>query len=152
MNDPTNNKPTPEKAIGAFNSEMNCAQSVFSAYADFLKIDTEQALSVSCGFGAGMGRLQGTCGAVTGACMVLSLVSAAKFKDNADRKEHAKTMIQEFHQRFIAKHKTTDCRALLNCDLNTDEGQQFMTLNNLSETVCEVCIADAVQIINGIVD
>jgi C_GCAxxG_C_C family probable redox protein len=55
-----------DKAIGLFKSGLNCAQSVLTAYAEELDFDKNLALSISCGFGGGMGRLQETCGAVTG--------------------------------------------------------------------------------------
>jgi len=50
-------KQVEEKAIGSFKSGLNCAQAVVSAYADELNFDNNLALSVSCGFGGGMGRL-----------------------------------------------------------------------------------------------
>lgn len=59
-------KPMTVKAIESFRSGLNCAQAVVTAYADELNFDNNLALSVSCGFGGGMGRLQETCGAVTG--------------------------------------------------------------------------------------
>ncbi|MCL2797413.1 MAG: C-GCAxxG-C-C family protein, partial [Firmicutes bacterium] len=55
------------KAVELFNSGCNCAQAVFSVYCDELEIDKETALKIAHGFGAGMGRLQEVCGAVTGA-------------------------------------------------------------------------------------
>lgn len=67
-----------EKAIAYFNSGLNCAQSVFTAYAEEFNIDPELAISISCGFGGGMGRLQETCGAVTGAFMVLGMHNCQK--------------------------------------------------------------------------
>lgn len=62
-----------EKAIVSFKAGLNCAQAVLTAYADDLSFDNNLALSVSCGFGGGMGRLQQTCGAVTGSFMVLGI-------------------------------------------------------------------------------
>ena len=64
---------TKDKAIQSFQSGMNCAQAVVTAYADRLKFDPDLAAGLSCGFGGGMGRLQQTCGALTGAFMVLGI-------------------------------------------------------------------------------
>ena len=127
---------------------FNCSQSVLSSYSDSMDFDKELALGVSCGFGAGMGRLQQTCGAVTGAYMVLGIYCSKKFKDNGDRKAQSYLMIQAFNKRFLEKHKTTDCGSLLNCDLKTEQGQHYFRDNYLMENVCKVCIRDAIQIIN----
>lgn len=137
-----------EKAINLFIAGFNCSQSVLSAYSDNLNLDNKIALSVACGFGAGMGRLQETCGAVTGAYMVFGVYCSNKFKDNGERKEKSYSMIQDFNRRFIEKHKTTDCRLLLNCDLRTEEGQKQFQNDNLLEKVCALCIKDSIQLIN----
>ncbi len=106
------------------------------------------ALDVSCGFGAGMGCLQGACGAVTGAYMVLGIYCSKKFKDNGARKAQSYLMVQAFNKRFIEKHRTTDCSGLLNCDLKAEQGQQFFQDNHLMKNVCKVCISDAIELIN----
>ena len=136
-----------EKAITLFNSGLNCSQSVLSAFSDNLNLDNKIALSVACGFGAGMGRLQGTCGAVTGAYMVFGLYCSQKNVDNNEKKESTYLMIQNFHDSFVAKHKTTECRLLLNCDLRTEEGQKQLHIDNLLETICENCIKDSIALI-----
>ncbi len=137
-----------EKALSLMDSAFNCSQSVLSSYSDILGFDNDLALSISCGFGAGMGRLQGTCGAVTGSYMVLSIFCSRKYKDNGDRKANSYLMIQEFNRKFIEKHKTTDCRLLLNCDLKTEMGQEYFHDNNLMDNVCKNCIKDSIHLIN----
>ena len=60
-----------ERAVSKFVAGYNCAQSVFYAFSDDLKIDQDTGLKIACGFGAGMGRQGEVCGAVTGGIMVL---------------------------------------------------------------------------------
>jgi C_GCAxxG_C_C family probable redox protein len=136
-----------EQAIHSFSADLNCAQSVMTAYAEELKIDPEMALSVSCGFGGGMGRLQETCGAVTGAFMVLGINNCKRYKDNKDNKEKTYEMIQEFSDKFKSLHGTMNCRSLLNCDLRTEEGQRYLKEHKLHETICEKCVSDSIKII-----
>jgi C_GCAxxG_C_C family probable redox protein len=136
-----------EIAIRSFNADLNCAQSVMTAYMEEFNIDTEIALSVSCGFGGGMGRLQETCGAVTGAFMVLGIHNCKRYTDNKDRKENTYAMIQDFSDKFKSLHGTMNCRMLLNCDLRTEEGQRYVQDNKLHETVCEKCVSDSIRII-----
>jgi C_GCAxxG_C_C family probable redox protein len=140
-----------EKAIRTFRSGLNCAQAVITAYSEEMKFDNNLALSVSCGFGGGMGRLQETCGAVTGSFMVLGIFNCKKLTDNKDRKEATYSMIQKFSQEFKLINGTTDCFELLKCDLKTEEGNRFAKENNLFGTVCEKCISDSVRTINKLI-
>ena len=133
-------------AINKFNSGFNCAQSVLGIFANDLGIDDNTAMSITSGFGAGMGRLQKTCGAVTGAFMVLSYFSSQKNNENSDAKEEAIIKIREFNARFLQKNNTTDCQTLLNCDLNSKQGQEEYQIKNLRESVCEKCIRDSILI------
>ena len=141
-----------EKAINSFKSGLNCSQAVLSAYSDKLNFDNNLALSVACGFGGGMGRLQLTCGAVTGSFMVLGVYNCNKFADNNERKEKTYSMVQKFSEKFKKINGTTDCISLLNCDLKTEEGHRYAKDNNLFETVCEKCISDSISIINELIE
>jgi len=140
-----------EKAIRTFRSGLNCAQAVITAYSEEMKFDNNLALNVSVGFGGGMGRLQKTCGAVTGSFMVLGIHNCKKLSDNKDRKETTYSMIQKFSQEFKLINGTTDCLELLKCDLKTEEGNLFAKENNLFGTVCEKCISDSVRTINKLI-
>lgn len=141
-----------EKAKESFRSGLNCAQSVLIAYTEEFKIDTKTALSLSCGFGGGMGRLQGTCGAVTGSFMVLGLYNCKKYPDNRERKEGSYAMIQRFDGKFKSIYGTTDCKTLINCDLRTEEGRKYVADNNLHEKICEKCIEDSISIIEELIE
>ena len=90
----------PEKAVIAFKSGHNCAESVVSVYTGELKFDRDLSLQISSGFGAGMGRLQETCGAVTGAFMVIGLYNSNKYKNDAKGKEASIKMIQYFSKKL----------------------------------------------------
>jgi len=141
-------KQNEEKAIQSFQSGLNCAQSVVSAYSESLDFDFNQAISLSTGFGGGMGRLQETCGAVTGAFMILGLYNSRKFKDNKERKEKTYAMVQDLSKQFKNIHGTTDCRTLLGCDLRTEEGMIYHIETNQSKNICEKCIANVVGILD----
>lgn len=139
-----------DKAVANFRSGLNCAQAVISAYTDEMKIDEGLALSFSCAFGGGMGRLQETCGVVTGSYMVIGVYNCRKYTENGDRKENSYSMVQEFSRQFKEKNGSTDCKDLLGHDLKTEEGKKYIRDHNLHEQVCEVCIADAINILGRI--
>ena len=53
--------------------EMNGCQAVVRAFADTIPLDETTLMSLSAGFGAGMGTMEGTCGALVGAIIVAGL-------------------------------------------------------------------------------
>ena len=53
------------EAVDCFNNGFNCSQAILSTYCEQFGLDKITALKLSCGLGAGMGRLGETCGAVT---------------------------------------------------------------------------------------
>jgi C_GCAxxG_C_C family probable redox protein len=55
------------KAESLFREKTNCTQAVLLSFAAENGLDESIALKIASGFGAGMARLQETCGAVTGA-------------------------------------------------------------------------------------
>lgn len=129
-------------ALERFNNGLNCSQSVFSVFAEENGISLETAKKVACGLGAGMGRLQNTCGAVTGAYMALGL-----YHD----KEIAYPKVQEFSKLFSEVHSHTLCSSLLDCDLNTEEGHDYFQKNNLREEVCNRCVVTAVELVENLI-
>ncbi len=139
-----------DKAINLFKSGYNCAQSVVAAYKEDLGFDENQALSISVGFGGGMGRLQEKCGAVTGAFMVIGLYTSQKYKDNISRKNHSYALIQEFDSRFKSIYHTTRCDELLKCDLRSEEGHVYAVENQLFEKICQKCITDGIVILDDL--
>jgi C_GCAxxG_C_C family probable redox protein len=140
-----------EKTIESFRGGLNCAQTVVSSYADELKFDKEMAVSISCGFGGGMGRLQGTCGAVTGSYMVLGMYNCKKHADNKERKAATYEMVQRFNEKFLEANGSTDCISLLNCEIKSDEGQLKAKESGLFVTVCEKCIIDSIAIVDNLI-
>lgn len=140
-----------EQAIASFRAGLNCAQAVYAVFANKLGYDREMALSASVGFGGGMGRLQETCGVVTGAFMVIGTYNSQLHPDNLTRKEKSYEMIQEFNARFIEKHQSDQCRDLIQCDLKTAEGRAVAKANRLHETICEDCMITSIRILNDLI-
>ena len=69
------------------NGTHNCAQAVICTYADLVGIDEETGRNLGNAFGSGMGNMEGTCGALVGAGVVLGLAKK-------DRVEARKAMRQ----------------------------------------------------------
>jgi C_GCAxxG_C_C family probable redox protein len=127
---------------------MNCSQSVLTAYCEELGLDTRLARKIALGFGGGMGHTGKTCGAVTGAFMVIGLKQADLNPENAQQiKEKAYEMVKEFSRRFTEIHGSTACNELLGYDLGTAEGLAAAREKNLFATLCPKFVHDAVEIL-----
>lgn len=141
-----------QTAAQYFDSGFNCAQSVLSAFAEDLDLERELAQRITSGFGSGMGRLQQTCGAVTGAFIVMGMYCTREGACCNDE-DQLYSLMQKFNEKFKQiNHGTTQCRELLNCDLNTDEGQNYFHENDIGEKVCQVCIKSSVKIIRDLLE
>ena len=53
----------------------NCAQAVALAFADLLPLDEQTLMKLAAGYGAGMGCMEATCGALVGAVMAEGLLT-----------------------------------------------------------------------------
>jgi len=139
-----------EQAKELFLSGYNCAQSVVLSFADDLKFSKELVQKMAAGFGGGMGKQQETCGAVTGAIMVLGLMKGETVNNNDELKSEAYSAVKELSRQFIAEYKTTNCRDLIGCDLNTPEGAAKFKEDQIMETTCAGCVKKAVEIVESI--
>lgn len=100
-------------ARALFVSGCNCAQSVVGAFCDVTGLPLNTALCLASSFGAGMGRMRLTCGAVTGMFMVAGLLYGVD--DQASRQERAEhyQRIRTLAEKFTAIHNTITCSELL---------------------------------------
>ena len=102
-----------QKARELFCSGYNCAQAVFTAFADVTGMDEKEALRLSSSFGGGMGRLRETCGAVTGMFMVIGVLKGYdEIGDTSVIADHY-ARVQNLAARFKTKFDTICCRELL---------------------------------------
>jgi C_GCAxxG_C_C family probable redox protein len=113
-------------------------------------MDEPTALRVACGFGGGCARLGLTCGAVTGAYMVIGLKYGKVKADDNDAKEKTYAFVQEFSERFVERNKSLNCKELMGCDLGTPEGRVKVKEQNLVATICEKVVRDAAEILEKI--
>ena len=103
----------------------NCAHAILHTYADVAGISEEAAMNIAGAFGGGMGNMEGTCGALVGAGLVLGLVN----KDKVKSMKQMRQIMTRFHERNGA----TQCKLL----------KGVGTKNVLRE--CPLCVADAAE-------
>ena len=137
-----------EEAVNTFQSGLLCSQSILLTYGLKYGIDEDTALRLSRAFGSGMGRTCQTCGAVTGAYMVLGLINTDDNEKMA--KEATYALIQKFDQRFKALHGDVNCEKILGCNLGNPEGQDWFKKNNLISK-CHSAVRDAAVILEDLI-
>ncbi len=87
------------KASGA----CNCTCAVLMAFQDKLPLSEEDLRKISAGFAAGMGSMEGTCGALIGAVMVAGFLTEGKGTPRYSR---------EIMKKFQESSKATICKDL----------------------------------------
>jgi C_GCAxxG_C_C family probable redox protein len=125
----------------------NCAQAILSTYCEQFGLDRTVALALAQGFGGGMARLGRTCGAVTGAYMVLGLSQRVPADSPREALETAYGLILEFNRSFETLHGSLVCRELIGCDLSTLEGLAEAREKGVFTTVCPRFVRDAAEIL-----
>ncbi|MFW6365655.1 MAG: C-GCAxxG-C-C family protein [Spirochaetota bacterium] len=139
-----------ERAVSLFNGTFNCAQSVLSVFADVLEIDDQTLVKLASGFGGGMGRQQRTCGAVTGAYMVLGAIFSNITPDGWEQ-EAVYGVVNDVSERFRSEFGTVICRDLLDgADLKTEKGQNRFREEDLRTRVCARSIRRTVCMVEDI--
>lgn len=101
----------------------NCAQSVACAFADVTSLDEGTMAAVTSAFGTGMGNMEGTCGAIVGAGVILGLIKHDRVASRA--------ALKRIMERFEAQNGAVQCRLLKGID------------NGNVLRPCNDCVADA---------
>ena len=113
----------------------NCAQSVVCAMAPAIDLDADGAFVLAEGFGAGMGGMTETCGAIAGGIMALGQVRSSGF-DAPGSKGATYRMARAYCDAFRDKNGSTVCRELKG--VGTDTG---------ALRSCTGCIDDAIDLL-----
>jgi C_GCAxxG_C_C family probable redox protein len=139
-----------ERAVSCFKEGFSCSQALLSNYGEQFGLSREIALKVSGAFGGGMGRMGETCGAVTGAFMVIGLKYGKTRVEDEQTKEKAYSLVKEFVDKFKFRNGSIICRELLGCDISTPEGMKLAKEKKLITTLCPKFVQDAAEIIEQI--
>lgn len=110
----------------------NCAQAVACTYCDIAGVDHDTMSAVTSAFGTGMGNMEGTCGALIGAGVVIGMVR----RDRMTSRETMKEVISTFSQ----QNGASTCRELK----GIDTGCPLRSCND--------CVADAARLLESVLD
>ena len=112
--------------------KCNCAQAIACTYCDFAGMDEKTMSDLAQGFGFGMGTLEGTCGSIIGAGIVLG----AHNKDRRKTVQDMRVIMTEFNER----NGTVTCKTLK----GTETGKLLRE--------CPDCVKDAAEMLEKILD
>jgi len=138
-------------AVQCLTSGFNCSQAVVSTYCSELGLEPEMALRIAGGFGGGMG-LSETCGAVTGAFMLIGLKYGNINVDDKENKRKTKLLVAEFTRRFIELNNSVKCKELLAYDIRIPEEMTIVREKKLFSTICSMLVKDSSKLIEELLE
>ena len=139
-----------EQAVSYFKDGFNCSQSIFSCFSVEYGLSRDNALKLATGFGGGMGRLGKTCGAVTGALMVIGLKYGKVSIEDDTAAGKTYRLVQKFIKKFTEINGSITCNDLLDCDISTLEGLNSANEKNLFTTLCPNFVRTSAEILEKI--
>ena len=94
-----------ELAINLHDKKYNCAQAVACAFADEVGVDMQTLFKACEGFGLGMGCMNGTCGAISGAVMLAGFQNSDGNIVNPSTKASTYQISKTILEKFEVKNK-----------------------------------------------
>jgi len=120
---------------------------VLASFAQDYGLTEDQCLKIGCAFGGGMARQQMTCGAVTGALIVLGLQYGRAASDPSSKTVMVYDKTKEFFNDFKKRHGSINCRELLQgLDMNDPDDRKKIEELKLFQTICVMYVQDAVKL------
>jgi C_GCAxxG_C_C family probable redox protein len=138
------------QAVALFRRGLSCSQAVMGAFCGRYGLDQAAARKVSCAFGGGMASTGGTCGAVTGAMMVIGLAHGRVEPEDVASKERTYALTRRLCEEFRARRGSVVCRELLGIDIGTPEGSRRAKDAGLFKELCPALVEDAARILEGL--
>lgn len=135
-----------QDAMQRFGEGQACSQAVLGAYAASFGLDPGQALRLSAGFATGL-RLEGICGAASGAIMVLGLAACDDGCAVREGRTGIAAAVDEFNSRFRQSVGALNCPDIIGCDLRTAEGRQAAQQQGLFASRCLPSVQAAAEIL-----
>ena len=90
----------------------NCAQSVACVFADKVNIPKEILFKATEGFGAGVGTMEGICGALSGAVMIAGLENSTANLEKPDSKASTMKISKQLMTNFKDRVGSITCREI----------------------------------------
>jgi C_GCAxxG_C_C family probable redox protein len=116
-----------EEAVELFKSGFNCSQALLASFSEDFGLARETALKIACPFGGGLGGYGRTCGALTGAMIVVGLKYGTTNATDTEAKKLSRDKTRELIDAFERVHGTSICNDLVGFDRSNMSGGELMT-------------------------
>ncbi|MBQ9983068.1 MAG: C_GCAxxG_C_C family protein [Lachnospiraceae bacterium] len=127
-----------EETITRHSKGYNCAQAVACTYCDLVGVDEETMFKMTEALGLGMGGMQGTCGAVTGACVLAGMKASTGNLEQPNSKMKSYQLAREITNQFQEQNGSLICKELK----GVDTGKVLRP--------CQECIRDAAGLVEQV--
>ena len=131
-----------------FEQGYSCSQALLCAFSGLTGLDGETAFKLASPFGGGIARQGETCGAVSGALLVLGLKFGPKAGESNDA---VYSMAQEFIQRFQEQHASTLCKQLIDFDISQPQELLAARAARVFHKTCPELVRSAAGIVNSMI-
>jgi C_GCAxxG_C_C family probable redox protein len=138
------------KALEIYTQRFNCSQSLFVAFRDTDLIDESTALKLATVFGAGVACTGGTCGAVSGALMAISMKHGRGDVESVDAKMKTYQLGRQFMDEFKKRNGSCVCEQLLGMNIGVPENMAKAQATGVFETTCYDLVRSAAEILDRI--
>ena len=128
-----------DKVAEKHKSGYNCAQAVACAFAEEMEIDESIIFKMMEGHGLGMGCMEGTCGAVTAACVIAGAKNSTVEMGGPGSKGATYKISKEIVRRFKEESGSVICKELKGVETGTPA------------KACPDCVKDAACILEEVV-
>ena len=119
-----------EKAVEKKHNGYNCAQALACSFCDEAHMDEETLFNLTQGFGAGLGTMDGTCGAISGAAVVAGLIN----QNRMGTSQSVRSVMNQFKQ----QNGSVICKDLK----GVETGKMLRS--------CDDCVRDAVKFLENV--
>ena len=101
-----------EETLKKHDKGYNCAQAVACTYCDLVGVDEQMMFKMTEALGAGMGGMQGTCGALSGACVLAGMKRSTGNLEKPDSKVASYQLSKEILRQFEEKVGSVTCKEI----------------------------------------
>ena len=140
---------TREEIRDLFMEGIDCSQVVAGEFDEKTGMDRETLRKMAACFGGGM-QCGETCGAVTGALMVIGLVYGHSREGDQAQKDRMLEKVSEFKRLFGEKYPSCMCRELLGHDISKEGEMEKVMEKGLLFELCPRIVEDTVDILEKI--
>ena len=139
-----------EKALIQFGTGCNCCQSITTTFGLDLGLDDKKALKIGSAFGGGMSGLGNTCGAVTGALMIIGLAFRNIDPEDLENKDKVYEIARDFLNKFTKSHGSVICKILTGVDMLNEKEFEKAKEDGIFEEKCPNFVKTAAILLDEI--